>query len=130
MKVARKYESGVQLHQAYIDILLRLAGHRLSDLYTSILAHSSYYGTINKEIKDSIASQNQTSTQVISNAITRLRKLGLLEKNVINKKLSPISRDNASITLLLGLKEIAVATLPTAVPESNITSHVKVSAAQ
>lgn len=130
MKVARKYESGVQLHQAYIDILLRLAGHRLSDLYTSILAHSSYYGTINKEIKDSVALQNQTSTQVISNAITRLRKLGLLEKNVINKKLSPISRDNASITLLLGLKEVATSIPDSPTPESNITSHVKLSAAQ
>jgi hypothetical protein len=130
MKVARKYESGVQLHQAYIDILLRLAGHRLSDLYTSILAHSSYYGTINKEIKDSVALQNQTSTQVISNAITRLRKLGLLEKNVINKKLSPISRDNASITLFLGLKDVTTSVPEPSTPESNITSHVKLSAAQ
>lgn len=101
MKVARKYESGVQLHQAYIDILLRLAGHRLSDLYTSILAHSSYYGTINKEIKDQIAEINSTSTQVISNAITRLRKLGLLQKNVINAKLRPVDKDQATITLLL-----------------------------
>jgi hypothetical protein len=130
MKVARKYESGVQLHQAYIDILLRLAGHRLSDLYTSILAHSSYYGTINKEIKDSVALQNQTSTQVISNAITRLRKLGLLEKNVINKKLSPISRDDASITLFLGLKDVTTSVPEPSTPESNITSHVKLSAAQ
>jgi hypothetical protein len=130
MKVARKYESGVQLHQAYIDILLRLAGHRLSDLYTSILAHSSYYGTINKEIKDSVALQNHTSTQVISNAITRLRKLGLLEKNVINKKLSPISRDNASITLFLGLKDVTTSVPEPSTPESNITSHVKLSAAQ
>ena len=130
MKVARKYESGVQLHQAYIDILLRLAGHRLSDLYTSILAHSSYYGTINKDIKDSIAFQNQTSTQVISNGITKLRKLGLLEKNVINKKLSPISRDSASITLLLGLKEVIEALPAIPVSESNITSHVKISATQ
>lgn len=130
MKVARKYESGVQLHQAYIDILLRLAGHRLSDLYTSILAHSSYYGTINKEIKDSVALQNQTSTQVISNAITRLRKLGLLEKNVINKKLSPISRDDASITLFLGLKEVSAPAPESITSESNITSHVKLSAAQ
>ncbi len=38
MKVARRYEEGVKLHQAYIDVLLRLAGYRLSDLYTSILA--------------------------------------------------------------------------------------------
>ena len=130
MKVARKYESGVQLHQAYIDILLRLAGHRLSDLYTSILAHSSYYGTINKKIKDAVALQNRTSTQVISNAITRLRKLGLLEKNIINKKLSPISRDNASITLFLGLKEGIVPAPEIITPESNIISHVKLAATQ
>jgi hypothetical protein len=121
MKVARKYETGVQLHQAYIDILLRLAGHRLSDLYTSILAHSSYYGTINKEIKDLLAFQNETSTQVISNAITKLRKLGLLQKNIINKKLSPADKDNASITLLLMIKpETAIES--TLIPKVNITS--------
>lgn len=124
MKVARKYESGVQLHQAYIDILLRLAGHRLSDLYTSILAHSSYHGTINKEIKDELAVLNETSTQVISNAITRLRKLGLLEKNVINKKLSPVSKDTASITLLLGLRP------ETNVSPNSVTSNVNVASAQ
>lgn len=104
MKVARKYESGVQLHQAYIDILLRLAGYRLSDLYTSILAHSSYHGTINKEIKDELAALNQTSTQVISNAITRLRKLGLLKKNVINNKLRLLNKDQANITLLMNIQ--------------------------
>jgi hypothetical protein len=121
MKVARKYETGVQLHQAYIDILLRLAGHRLSDLYTSILAHSSYYGTINKEIKDLLAFQNETSTQVISNAITKLRKLGLLQKNIINKKLSPADKDNASITLLLMIKPETVIE-STLIPKVNITS--------
>jgi len=42
MKVARKYEEGVKLHQAYIDVLLRLAGYRLSDLYTSILCTPVY----------------------------------------------------------------------------------------
>jgi hypothetical protein len=125
MKVARKYDKGVQLHQSYIDILLRLAGHRLSDLYTSILAHSSYYGTINKEIKDMIAIENETSSQVISNAITRLRKLGLLEKNIINKKLSPMNKDNASITLLLTV--VPPAPVATSAPaESVITSNVNV----
>lgn len=125
MKVARKYDKGVQLHQSYIDILLRLAGHRLSDLYTSILAHSSYYGTINKEIKDMIAVENETSSQVISNAITRLRKLGLLEKNIINKKLSPMNKDNASITLLLTVVPPAPVASP-APAESVITSNVNV----
>jgi len=101
MKVARKYEQGVELHQSYIDILTRLAGYRLSDLYTSILGYSSYFGTINKEIKDELAVKNNTSSQVIANAITKLRKLGLLEKNIINKKLALVSKENASITLLL-----------------------------
>lgn len=101
MKVARKYEEGVQLHQSYIDILTRLAGYRLSDLHTSILGYSSYFGTINKEIKDELAIKNNTSSQVIANAITKLRKLGLLEKNVINKKLAPNQKETASITLLL-----------------------------
>jgi hypothetical protein len=104
MKVARRYDQGVELHQAYIDILLRLAGYRLSDLYTSILAHSSYYGTINKDIKKSIADKNETSTQVISNAITKLRKLGVLDRNVVNKKLVPNGKTVATLTLELTTK--------------------------
>jgi hypothetical protein len=83
MKVARKYEEGVKLHQAYIDVLLRLAGYRLSDLYTSILAHSSFYGTLDKVVKERIASEFGTSIQVISNGITKLRKMGILEKNAV-----------------------------------------------
>jgi hypothetical protein len=117
MKVARKYEEGVELHQSYIDILTRLAGYRLSDLYTSILGYSSYFGTINKEIKDELALKHNTSSQVIANAITQLRKLGLLEKNIINKKLALVSKENASITLVLSTtkpaqKEKQVADVP------------------
>jgi hypothetical protein len=103
MKVARKYEEGVELHQSYIDILLRLAGYRLSDLSVRVLAYSSFYGTINKEIKDELAVKNNTSIQVISNVITKLRKLKLLEKNVINNKLKLPQKDTASITLLLSI---------------------------
>lgn len=106
MKVARKYEKPVELHQSYIDILLRVAGYRLSNLYTSILASSSYHGTINKEIKDELAAKHETSTQVISNAITKLRKLGLLEKNVINPKLRLQSKDQATITLILSTSDL------------------------
>ena len=104
MKVARRYDGGVELLQAYIDILLRLAGYRLSDLYTSILAHSSYYGTINKDIKKSLAEKNDTSTQVISNAITKLRKLGVLERNVVNRKLVPAGKTRTVLTLELSTK--------------------------
>jgi len=101
MKVARKYKESVELHQSYIDILLRFAGYRLSDLYTSVLGYSSYYGTINKNIKDELASRNNTSTQVISNAITKLRKLGLLQKNTVNAKLRLTSNSEATITFML-----------------------------
>jgi hypothetical protein len=103
-KVARKYETGVEFHQAYIDILLRLAGYRLSDLYTSILAYSSYYGSLNKEIKQRVAKNNNTSLQVISNGITKLRKLGVLTKNEVNPKLIPKDKEAISLTLVLGVE--------------------------
>lgn len=103
-KVARKYETGVEFHQAYIDILLRLAGYRLSDLYTSILAYSSYYGSLNKEVKEKVAENNRTSVQVISNGITKLRKLGVLEKNTVNPKLVPKDKKAIALTLVLGVE--------------------------
>lgn len=103
MKIARKYNTGVEFHQAYIDIILRFAGYRLSDLYTSILAHSSYYGDLTKEVKDELAKKNNTSVQVISNGITRLRKLKVLEKNKVNPKILPPKTDEISLTLVLGI---------------------------
>jgi len=115
MKVARKYEEGVKLHQAYIDVLLRLAGYRLSDLYTSILAHSSFYGTLDKVVKERIASEFDTSIQVIS-GITKLRKMGILEKNAVNPRLCPTSKQGVTLTLVLStldqpvLKQEALAT--------------------
>jgi hypothetical protein len=103
MKIARKYQTGVQFHQAYIDIILRLAGYRLSDLYTSILAYSSFYGTLDKDIKSKLAKEHNTSIQVISNGITRLRKINLLAKNTINRKLALQKNDEISLTLVLGI---------------------------
>jgi len=103
MKIARKYQTGVQFHQAYIDIILRLAGYRLSDLYTSILAYSSFYGTLDKDIKSKLAEEHNTSIQVISNGITRLRKINLLAKNTINRKLALQKNDEISLTLVLGI---------------------------
>lgn len=111
MKVARKYQEGVMLHQAYIDVLLRLAGYRLSDLYTSILAHSSYYGTLDKQVKERISVEYNTSVQVISNGITKLRKMGVLDKNTVNPKLCPTSKEDITLTLILSTKEqVAVQT--------------------
>jgi hypothetical protein len=103
-KIARKYQSGVDFQQAYIDIILRLAGYRLSDMYTSILAYVSYYGKLDKNVKQILAEKNNTSTQVISNGITKLRKLGVLEKNKVNQKLIPADKEAINLTLVLGVE--------------------------
>jgi hypothetical protein len=103
-KIARKYQSGVDFQQAYIDIILRLAGYRLSDMYTSILAYVSYYGKLDKNVKQILAEKNNTSIQVISNGITKLRKLGVLEKNRVNQKLIPADKEAINLTLMLGVE--------------------------
>lgn len=103
-KIARKYQSGVDFQQAYIDIILRLAGYRLSDMYTSILAYVSYYGKLDKNVKQILAEKNNTSIQVISNGITKLRKLGVLEKNKVNQKLIPADKEAINLTLMLGVE--------------------------
>ena len=101
MKVAKRYEEGVELHQSYIDVLLRLAGYRFSDLYTSILAHSSYHGNLDRALKIRISELNSTSLQVVSNAITKLRKEGLLIKNSVNPRLNPTSKNNINLIITL-----------------------------
>ena len=103
-KIARKYQSWVDFQQAYIDIILRLAGYRLSDMYTSILAYVSYYGKLDKNVKQILAEKNNTSIQVISNGITKLRKLGVLEKNRVNQKLIPADKEAINLTLMLGVE--------------------------
>jgi hypothetical protein len=92
-KLIRKYQDPIQPHKDYIDVLLRLAGYRLSDLHVSILAHSSARKALTPETKKEIAAKFNTTLQVISNAITKLRKLQLLLKNNVNPKLTP-ERDN------------------------------------
>ena len=80
-KIARKYQSGVDFQQAYIDIILRLAGYRLSDMYTSILAYVSYYGKLDKNVKQILA-----------------------EKNRVNQKLIPADKEAINLTLMLGVE--------------------------
>lgn len=104
-KIARKYESGVEFQQAYIDIVLRLAGYRLSDLYTNILAYISYYDKLDKNVKQILAEKNNTSIQVISNGITKLRKLGILEKNKVNRRIVPSDKEAINLTLMLGVEK-------------------------
>jgi len=101
-KVAKRYATGIEYHHAYIDILSRLAGYRLSDMNINILAYLSYYGRLTKNLKQEVASKNQTSVQVISNGISRLRKLGLIDKNNVHPKLVP--KDKEKVELLLVLK--------------------------
>lgn len=103
-KIARKYDSPVDYQQAYIDIVLRLAGYRLSDMYTSILAYVSYHGKLDKKVKQTLAERNNTSTQVIANGITKLRKLGVLEKNSVNRKLVPADNEGINLVLMLAVE--------------------------
>jgi hypothetical protein len=103
--VAKKYSSELEYHQAYIDILSRLAGYRLSDMYVSILAYGSYYGSLGKTVKQQLADFNETSVQVISNGITKLRKLGLIEKNNVHRRLVPTNKEEIELTLVLKVGE-------------------------
>jgi hypothetical protein len=105
----RKYQDPIEVHKDYIDVLLRLAGYRLSDLHVNILAYSSVRKALTPETKKEIALKFATSTQVISNAITKLRKLKLLLKNNINPKLKPENDYKSTLTIhfaLLPTKEV------------------------
>lgn len=99
----RKYQDPIEVHKDYIDVLLRLAGYRLSDLHVNILAYSSVRKALTPETKKEIALKFATSTQVISNAITKLRKLKLLLKNNINPKLKPENDYKSTLTIHFAL---------------------------
>jgi hypothetical protein len=103
-KLLRKYPDPIYIHKDYIDVLLRLAGYRLSDLSVTILAYSSYRKALTSETKKEIADKFGTSTQVISNTITKLRKQQLLLKNNVNPKLKPESDTQAGLTIYFVLE--------------------------
>lgn len=103
-KLLRKYADPIQIHKDYIDVLLRLAGYRLSDLSVTILAYSSYRKALTSETKKEIAEKFDTSLQVISNTITKLRKQQLLLKNNLNPKLKPESDNQSALTIYFTLE--------------------------
>lgn len=102
-KLLRKYPDPILIHKDYIDVLLRLAGYRLSDLSVTILAYSSYRKALTSETKKEIAEKFETSIQVISNTITKLRKQQLLLKNNLNPKLKPESGNQSGLTIYFTL---------------------------
>ena len=102
--LVRKYPNPITIHKDYIDVLLRIAGYRLSDLSVSILAYASYRKALTAETKKEIADKFDTSVQVISNSITKLRKQQLLLKNNINPKLKPESDAKAGLTIYFTLE--------------------------
>lgn len=104
-KLLRKYSDPILIHKDYIDVLLRLAGYRLSELSVTILAYSSHRKALTADTKKEIAEKFQTSTQVISNSITKLRKQQLLLKNSINPKLKPESDQNCGLTIYFTLNK-------------------------
>lgn len=85
--------------------MLRLAGYRLSDLSVTILAYSSYRKALTSETKKEIADKFDTSIQVISNSITKLRKQQLLLKNNINPKLKPENDMQSGLTIYFTLDD-------------------------
>lgn len=119
-KLLRKYEDPISIHKDYIDVLLRLAGYRLSDLSVTILAYSSYRKALTAETKKEIAEKFTTSIQVISNTITKLRKQQLLLKNNLNPKLKPESDTQSGLTIYFTLEAKSKIRKPI-VTESKIT---------
>lgn len=103
-KLMRKYSDPIDSHKDYIDVLLRLAGYRLSDLSVTILAYSSYRKALTSDTKKEIAEKFNTSIQVISNSITKLRKQQLLLKNNLNPKLKPESDHQSGLTIYFTLE--------------------------
>lgn len=124
-KLLRKYSDPISSHKDYIDVLLRLAGYRLSDLSVTILAYSSYRKALTSETKKEIAEKFNTSTQVISNSITKLRKQQLLLKNNLNPKLKPESDSQSALTIYFTL-EPKSKIKKSLVTESNITENTPV----
>ena len=121
-KLLRKYPDPIYIHKDYIDVLLRLAGYRLSDLSVTILAYSSYRKALTSETKKEIADKFNTSIQVISNTITKLRKQQLLLKNNINPKLKPENDTQAGLTIYFVLEAKADAKKK-AVKEPSVTEN-------
>jgi hypothetical protein len=87
--IRRVFEDDVALNEAYIIVVLGFAERRLSKILVSILAHAVKYGKIDKDVKQEIASKMKSNTQVVANGITRLRKLGYLNKDQVNERLCP-----------------------------------------
>jgi DNA replication protein DnaD len=121
-KLLRKYPDPILIHRDYIDVLLRLAGYRLSDLSVTILAYSSYRKALTSETKKEIAEKFNTSIQVISNTITKLRKQQLLLKNNLNPKLKPENDNQSALTIYFTL-EPKTKIRKTVLSESNITEQ-------
>jgi|APGre2960657373_1045057.scaffolds.fasta_scaffold32080_3 hypothetical protein len=103
-KLLRKYPDPILIHKDYIDVLLRLAGYRLSDLSVTILAYSSYRKALTSDTKKEIAAKFNTTIQVISNTITKLRKQQLLLKNNLNPKLKPENDHQSALTIYFTLE--------------------------
>jgi len=121
-KLLRKYPDPILIHRDYIDVLLRLAGYRLSDLSVTILAYSSYRKALTSETKKENAEKFNTSIQVISNTITKLRKQQLLLKNNLNPKLKPENDNQSALTIYFTL-EPKTKIRKTVLSESNITEQ-------
>lgn len=101
----RLYEDPVALYCGYIGIILLLANKRLSKLHVSILAYAALNESLAKSVKLVIAQANETSEQVVSNAITKLRKMKYLEGCKVAKVFLPPSTESVSLNITLDVKK-------------------------
>lgn len=103
MLVRRSYSDDISLLEGYIDVLLTLSGVKLSIPLISVLAYSIKHKKLDQRVKELIAQRHKSNIQVVSNNITKLRKMKLLEGQNTVKKLIP---KDLTLTIQLKLERV------------------------
>lgn len=86
--VMRKFDSKVASAAGYIGLLLSFSEIRLSNMLLKSLAYVAIYGKLTREQKELLAEECSTDLQTVANALTKLRKLGLIQGNEVDKRLA------------------------------------------
>ncbi len=89
--IKRTYKDELTLIEGYITFLLALSGVKLPQPSVTVLSYAVKYKKLSIDIKRLIAERTKSDVQVVSNNITKLRKMKLLEGQLPNKKLIPPS---------------------------------------
>lgn len=106
LTIKRVFDDDISLIEGYISSILTLSGVHIPKPLISVLAHSVKYGKLDAEIKREIAERTLSDVQVVSNNITKLRKMKLLIGNKTIEKLqtSP-GKLPVSLNLVMDVKK-------------------------